>query len=401
MTLKQKLYDLKHQKQQKIDAAKALALDGKTQDETYKNLMTEIDGFTSQIKATEDLIAEEEKNADPTGGMGGGVPGAQTEIGYQKAVKAFAAAARSGFPKEKSAGDMMQEVVDADGGYMVPEDIVTSVIRLRDAEESLLNEVTVYPVTTASGKRTYKTRQQHAGFQTVAEAGKTPKTATPQYAIMKYEIEKRSGYLPVTNELMEDSDQNITAEVENWLAGEARATANKEIMAEVKKKEATDLANLDGILTNWVKLGSAFRNTSKLITNDDGLAWLGTQKDKNGRYLLSPNPADPKQLNLCVGPYVLPVKTYDNSTIPTEGTKIPMILGDLKEGVAYWDRRQLSIKVTDTAVVGTLNAFEQDLTLWRGSLRDDCTLRDSAAFINGYIDTAAVETAAAGEVSGS
>ena len=30
MTLKQKLYDLKNQKQQKIDAAKALALEGKT-----------------------------------------------------------------------------------------------------------------------------------------------------------------------------------------------------------------------------------------------------------------------------------------------------------------------------------------------------------------------------------
>lgn len=43
----------------------------------------------------------------------------------------------------------------------------------------------------------------------------------------------------------------------------------------------------------------------------------------------------------------------------------------------------------DQAVVGTLNAAEQDLTLWKGSLRDDCTSWDDEAFVNGYIDTAA------------
>ena len=48
-------------------------------------------------------------------------------------------------------------------------------------------------------------------------------------------------------------------------------------------------------------------------------------------YLLTPNPAEPQQLRLCVGPYTLPVKTYDNDTIPTADSKIPMILGDLME----------------------------------------------------------------------
>ena len=40
---------------------------------------------------------------------------------------------------------------------------------------------------------------------------------------------------------------------------------------------------------------------------------------------------------------------YDNDTIPTAENKIPMILGDLKEGVAYWDRRTFSVKVFDQA----------------------------------------------------
>ena len=254
-----------------------------------------------------------------------------------------------------------------------------------ESRESLLGEVTVAPVTTRGGKRTIKKRGQHQGFATVAEAAKFGKSATPQFAVLEYEIKKRGGYLPVTNELLEDSDNNIAAVAVEWLGDEARVTVNKEVLAVIQKKAAQDLKNLDGILKAWVGLGSTFRATSKLITNDDGLLWLGTLKDGNGRYLLTPNPADPKELRLCVGPYTLPVKTYDNDTIPTQDGRIPMILGDLKEGVVYWDRRVFSIMVSDTAVVGEFNAFEQDMTIWRGSLRDDCTMRDDGAFINGYI----------------
>ena len=282
----------------------------------------------------------------------------------------------------------MSEGVDADGGYTVPQDIVTRIVQLREAKESLLDEARIVPVTAKSGKRTIKKRGQHQGFATVAEAAKFGKAATPQFAVLEYNIEKRGGYLPVTNELLEDSDNNITAIATEWLADEARVTSNKEILAVIQAKAAQDLKNLDGILEAWVRLGSTFRATSKLITNDDGLLWLGTLKDANGRYLLTPNPAEPQQLRLCVGPHTLPVKTYDNDTIPTAENKIPMILGDLKEGVAYWDRRTFSVKVFDQATIGEFNAAEQDMTIWRGSLRDDCTAWDDTAFVNGYIAAA-------------
>lgn len=122
-------------------------------------------------------------------------------------MKAFAEAARSGFPTaRKAAGDMMSEGVDADGGYTVPADIVTKIISLRQAKESLLDLVTVTPVKTRSGRRTIKKRGQHQGFATVAEAAKFGRTATPRFTTLSYEIEKRGGYLPVTNELLADSD---------------------------------------------------------------------------------------------------------------------------------------------------------------------------------------------------
>ncbi|MBD5098297.1 MAG: phage major capsid protein [Clostridiales bacterium] len=395
---KQTLYQLKSDRAEAVKAAEAALDEGRTEDHDAE--MVKVKGFNDQIDRVEKLLEEQERFGaqEPPAG---GVPHTEQEHeakGYDAAVKSFAAAARAGFPKTKAAGDFMSEGVDPDGGYTVPQDISTKIINLRDAKESLLGEVRVIPVTTKSGKRTIKKRGQHQGFATVAEAAKFGKAATPQFTVLEYNIKKRGGYLPVTNELLEDSDNNIAAVAVEWLGDEARVTANNEILAVIQAKTPQDLKNLDGILKTWVRLGSAFRSTSKLITNDDGLLWLGTLKDGNGRYLLTPNPADPKQLRLCVGPYTLPVKTYDNGTIPTKDGKIPMILGDLKEGVAYWDRRTFSVQVSDTAVVGEFNAFEQDMTIWRGSLRDDCTVWDDGAFINGYI--AAGTVADSGEAAG-
>ena len=93
----------------------------------------------------------------------------------------------------------------------------------------------------------------------MAEAAKYGKVATPQFETLSYEIEKRGGYLPVTAELYEDSDADIATLAQEWLGDEARVTANKEILAVINAKAATDLKNLDGILKAWVGLGSAFR----------------------------------------------------------------------------------------------------------------------------------------------
>jgi HK97 family phage major capsid protein len=388
MNIKQKLYQAKADRDAALGQGET-ALEGGDMT-AYETQMETVKSLNTQIKAMEDLLAEQARYTDEgEGAKGDPHLEKNKEGGEGDAIKAFADAARRGFPVEKAtAGSMMQSGVDKDGGYTVPEDLVTKIIDLRDAKESLLGEVRVIPVTTESGRRTIQARSQHTGFATVAEAGKFGKTATPQFTTIEYKIEKRGGYLPVTNELLADSDNNIASVATEWLADEARATANREILESVQSKAATDLTDLDGILKAWVGLGSEFRRTSKLITNDDGLAWLGALKDGDGRYLLSPNPADTAKLQLCVGPYILPVTTYSNKTIATTDNKIPMILGDLSEGVAYWDRQQFGVRVFDQATIGDFNAAEQDLTLWRGSLRDDCTLWDDEAFVNGYIAAA-------------
>lgn len=395
MNLKQKLYDLKNQRKTLLDEAKGILLkDGKTEEYTAK--MADVTRLNADIEATEALIAEEEKGMDPgedptaislKGGAGSGAP----ESGLKKAIKALAEAARCGFNALKAVteGGMANTQYAADGGYLVPEDIETQVYALRGEIPSLLDEVTVKTVTAKSGRRTLRKRNGGTGFATVAEAAAYPLLGTPQFETVSYEIEKRGGVTAATKEIITYSDEEIADEIVTWLSGESRATANRLILTQAKANGTTTLSGIDGIIKAWIGLGSAFRSVSKLITNDDGLAWLVTQKDENGRYLLAPNPSDPSKLQLTVGGAVLPVQVYDNDALPSDGTKAPVILGSLKDGIVYWQKKGFAIEQSDVAVVGNLNAFEQDLRMWKGSQWDDCTGWDDDAYVYGEVDTAA------------
>ena len=303
------------------------------------------------------------------------------------AVKEFADAARRGFKVENS----MNEGTPADGGYTVPEDIQTKIDERRSAKASLIDLVDVEEVTTNKGSRTHKKRSQQTGFQKVGEGGKIGAKATPQFERMDYTISKYAGYFPVTNELLEDSDAAITSVLTEWIGDESRVTRNNIIRTAINTKAKTALASLDDIKKALnVTLGAAFKSTSRVVTNDDGLQYLDTLKDNDGKYLLQPNPANPMQLRLCAGATIVPVTVIPNDDLPSDVStakkrKIPMIIGDLKEGIKFFDRKSLTIVASNLAAAGELNAFEEDLTLFRAIEREDCQVKDDMAFVNGEL----------------
>nr|DAO71858.1 MAG TPA: major capsid protein [Caudoviricetes sp.]DAS47970.1 MAG TPA: major capsid protein [Caudoviricetes sp.] len=297
------------------------------------------------------------------------------------AIHDFAEAARHGFYT-----NTMTEGTKADGGYTVPEDIQTKINQYKKAVFSLESLVDVETVKTSSGRRTFQKKAQAEGFKAVAEAGKIQGNNTPQFEILDYTIKKYAGYMPVTSELLADSDANITAVLTKWLAEEDIATKNAQILTAIATKAETDLKNLDGIKKAInVTLGAAYAGSVVIVTNDDGLNYLDTLVDKQGRYLLSPDVQNPMQMVLAVGARKIPIRVVPNAILATKTNKIPFIIGDLKEAVKIFDRAKLNIMTSNVAAVGTLNAFEQDLTLFRGIERFDCKTKDADAFVNGYI----------------
>lgn len=297
---------------------------------------------------------------------------------HHDSVHDFATAARRGFRVVNAAS----EGVSADGGYTVPDDIRTQVEQYRDASFSLRSLVSVENVTTDAGARTFQTKAEQVAFALVAEAGKIGAGTDLHFERLAYTIKKYGGYFPVTNELLADSDQNITALLTKWIGDGERATDNSLILGAIKGAgTATAITGMDDIkkVLN-VTLGQAYKPTSSIVTNDDGLQILDTLKDTTGRYLLNPVPSDPAQLRLGAGATTIPVNVIPNSILATDTTNVPFIIGDLKEGIQIFDRQMLTILASNIAAVTGFNAFEQDMTLFRALLREDVVVRDKSAF---------------------
>ena len=377
----------------KIESKQALAkgyTEGENKDlAKAKEILDEIDKLQEEYEVEKRLFENEKESAKLSEEDVAKIEkniAEKKEDKEESSTKAFAKAVKTMVDKT------LNEGVAESGGYTVPEDIVTKVERLRETKESLVDLVSVKKVTTNKGQETFKKRSQITGFTSIGEGGKIPKTGKIQFSRIKWEVTKYGGYMPVTNELLEDSDEDIESFMTEWLADESRVTRNNIILAVIAEKDETELSGLDDIKKALnVTLGSKFKSTSKIVTNDDGLQYLDTLKDNDGKYLLQPNPADPMQLRLSAGATTVPLKVFSNDTIPTKEGKIPCIIGDLKEGIKFYDRRQISLLASQVASVGTgddaLNAFEEDLTLIRGIEREDAEMRDEEAFVNGYIST--------------
>ena len=426
----QKIKALKAQLAQlTADAQKALNDEASKDVAKATELLDQAEEIEKEIAALERLLANEKQEVsdkidDST----------QAET---SAEKEFADAARAGFKVSKD----MNEGTNADGGYTVPEDIRTRVEQYRDAKFSLRKLVDVENVTTLTGRRTFQKRAQQTPFSKVAEGGKFTKRATPQFEVMTYTIEKYGGYLAVTNELLDDSDANITKIMTEWIGDAARVTDNALILGKINTKDTTTLATIDDVKYEViVTLGQAFAATTKIVTNDEGLLWMDTLKDENKRPLLKEDVTNTLQSRLAVGTRLIPVDVLPKTDLPTEneysasedttvkagktyytrsgsGTAespyvytpvdeptgnpktssyyevsallIPMIIGDLKEGIKLFDRKSLQLKMSDVAVVGSgqdqLNAYEEDLTLIRAMERLDVEIKDAAAFVNGRL----------------
>lgn len=378
--MNRKMREIRTKIEEKINLAKSLTEDGANKDVAKAaTILAEVDELEKEYTVEEKLfnLAKEEA-----------VPKAIAAIDQKKqkeqqanSIKDFADAARCGF-KVKS----MNEGTPADGGYVVPDDISTKINEYRDAKASLLSFVRVTPVTTKSGARTFKKKSQHKGFSIVGEGAKIGKTATPQFERIEYSIKKKAGYLPVTNELLEDSDENLSNTIIEWFGDESRVTANVDIIAAIDRIDKTAFANLDDIQKALiVTLGAAYRSTSRVFTNDDGLFYLSTLKDNDGRPILAASPAEPTKMAINAGPITVPVEVFPNEDVPTSENQIPFVVGDLYEAIEVFDRKQLTISTSDTATVGEFNAYEEDLTLFKGCERNDVVLRDKNAVVNGYI----------------
>ena len=314
---------------------------------------------------------------------------------------AFIKAFRNRFGSYELNKSLMSEGSAANGGYTVPQDIQTKINAYKTDRFSFENYITKVNVKTNTGSRTYRKKNQSAPFSVVQEGAAIPLVGNPQYEIVGYEIKKFGGIIMVTNELFSDTAENIENEIAMHFALCREDTINDQVLDILTDKAETALGgSLANVRTALITtLGGAYTPTSKIYTNDDGYAYLCNLQDSNNRDYFFYDPRTGGTPAISLGGRVIPVVQVPNSVLAStpaanNKTKMPFIMGDLKEAVHLFDRQQMSIKASDSATISytqtveseeetvSVSAFQNDMTFLRAYLRADFVQVDASSWLN-------------------
>ncbi|MFY0138579.1 phage major capsid protein, partial [Bacillus cereus] len=190
----------------------------------------------------------------------------------------------------------MSGLTGEDGGLVIPQDIQTKINELSRSFDALEQYVTVEPVRTRSGSRVLEKNSDMVPFVEITEMGEIPETDNPKFSNVEYATKDRAGILPLSRSLLKDSDQNILKYVTNWLGKKSKVTRNVLILGVIEKLAKQAIKSLDDIkdVLN-VKLDPAISPNAILLTNQDGFNYLDKLKDKDGKYILQPDPTQPNR----------------------------------------------------------------------------------------------------------
>ncbi|AXO98645.1 phage major capsid protein [Bacillus thuringiensis serovar vazensis] len=378
--LRQKVADLKAKAEEFNNSGKYE--EAKAKIEEAKSAKNELDNYLAMMQI---------QVSDPVNSQAGVLPPSSVKNEDPSYKEVFMKAIRGQNLSHEEAS-VMQEYKTAlsensgkDGGYIVPEDITTTINQLKQTVDSLEQYVNVQPVTTNKGARTLEKRAASTPFAPLSEYGKPnamQEIASPEFDRLSYAIEDYAGFLPVPNDLLDDTDQALEEYLRQWIAKKSIATRNYLILQELNKLTKVDFVDYKGIKTALnVTLDPAFAAGANIFTNQDGFNYLDQLEDKNGRPLLQPDPTNPTR-SLLSGK---PVITLSNKTIATDKDgKAPFIVGNLKEAIILWDRKQLSIDMTKEGG----NAWRTNTSEFRAIEREDVTSWDTEAVVYGQITVA-------------
>ena len=272
---------------------------------------------------------------------------------------------------------------DADGdlGIIVPQDIQTRINELMRSMNDLSKYVRIEKVNTLSGSRVLEKDEDMVPFAVVDEYGEIQEIDNPKFTPVTYNLVKRAGFLPITNELLRDTDQNILAYITRWIAKKHVVTKNSLILSVLNSLSTKDLADVKAIkkVLN-VNLDPAISLSSTIITNQDGFQWLDEQEDGNNRPLLQDDITQPGK-KLFKG---RPIAVVSNRVLPSTGTttiKAPFVVGNFKELMVLFNRGVYELASTTTGG----DAWRRDTTELRTITRDDCVKWDTNAAVFGKL----------------
>jgi len=255
----------------------------------------------------------------------------------------------------------------SDGGFLVPEDLDTTIREQRRMLDPLSGLFNTETVTAPTGWRVMD-EAPAAGMTLVNEMANIPQDSQPKFTKVSYTLNKYGLIVPASNELLSDNMSNLFAYIGKWFARKEVITENSLLLTSLKKLTAADLGSdgLDGLkkVLN-VLLDPALSAGAVIICNQSGFDYLDQLKDTTGRGLLQPDPTNATQYRI-LGRNVKPVSNKVMTNVKAgDKTTADIYIGDAKEYATLFTGHGFEVASTD---VGG-NAFATDSTEIRGIVR--------------------------------
>ncbi len=236
-----------------------------------------------------------------------------------------------------------------DGGALVPEELLTPEKTPEDVLD-LLPYVKNVPARRSSGKYPVISKSG-SKMNSVAELEKNPELQKPNVTEISYSIETYRGYIPISQEVIDDADYDIVGLIDEEIKDQELNTRNAAIATVLKSAPAKAANSLDDLIT---LLNTGFKSAYqvKLYVSQSLFNEIDLMKDSNGRYLLQDDMKVPSGKRLKGKEIVV----LDDDMIGSAAGDLVGFIGDTKAFCKFFNRKQVSVKWVDHMVYGQMLA---------------------------------------------
>lgn len=238
------------------------------------------------------------------------------------------------------------KTTDSGSAALIPTEVLKPHF-VNKTRNPLLDLVERVKVNSGSGK--YPLIKKTDGVMVSTEELKSnPELGKPAISEIDYSIKTYRGYVPVSQEMIDDADYDIMSIVEDEVFNQGENTELSLVAAVLKKATQADAAGFDGIKDIYNKKLKSIYKASIVVTKSM-FAALDKVKDKDGRYMLQTDVASPTGYSFG-GKTIYKV---DDTVFGDEGD-MKFFIGDVTEFVKEFDRAQVSVKWVNNDIYGQL-----------------------------------------------
>lgn len=238
------------------------------------------------------------------------------------------------------------KTTDSGSGALIPTEVLKPHF-LEKTRNPLLDLVERVKVNSGSGK--YPVIKKTDGVMVSTDELKAnSELGKPAISEIDYSIKTYRGYIPVSQEMIDDADYDIMSIVEDEVVNQGENTELSLVTAVLKKATQADAAGFDGIKDIYNKKLKSIYKASIVVTKSM-FAALDKVKDKDGRYMLQTDVASPTGYSFG-GKTIYKV---DDAVFGNEGD-MKFFIGDVTEFVKEFDRQQVYVKWVNNDIYGQL-----------------------------------------------